>query len=293
MPGCRLRLRPATAKPQAMNVRELLAWGRLRLQGQPAGPLEAEILCSKILQADRAWLYANPGHPLEPSQENAYRELVERRVHGQPIAYLTGEREFWSLPLKVSPDVLIPRPETELLVEVVLARIPQNAAWRIADLGTGSGAIALALATERPNCEIHATEYSKVALHLAKQNGKAIAPGRVRFHRGSWLKPLEGKFDVLVSNPPYIASGDSHLQKGDCRFEPTLALTPGRDALTAIRHLTDDSRHYLTAGGLLAFEHGYDQGEAVRQLMIDLGYRDVLTQKDLEKRDRVTLGMYG
>ena len=276
-----------------MTVRELLSWGRQRLQSQPAGPLEAEILVCHVLGVSRAWLYANPERVLDPARLEAGRDLIERRVSGEPVAYLTGEREFWSMPLKVSPDVLIPRPETELLVEIVLKAIPPSADWRIADLGTGSGAIALALALERPGCEVHATEYSHAALALARDNGRRIAPGRVRFHKGSWLAPLTGKFEVLVSNPPYVAANDPHLQQGDCRFEPADALTPGRDALAAIRHIADESRLYLQQGGLLAFEHGHDQGEALRQLMAELGYINVQTQTDLENRERVTTGTFG
>ena len=195
--------------------------------------------------------------------------------------------------LKITPDVLIPRSETELLVETALKLIPKMAAWRVADLGTGSGAIALALAIERPNCEVHATEYSQAALQLAMENGKAIAPGRVRFHQGSWLEPLEGRFEVLVSNPPYVAANDPHLKQGDCRFEPADALTPGRDALAAIRRIADESRRYLQEGGTLAFEHGFDQGPALGQLLSEMGYSGVETIQDLEKRDRVTLGTYG
>ncbi len=276
-----------------MKIRELLPWGRQRLENQPAGQLETEVLVCKALGVERAWLYANPEAALNPSQLKASQDLIDRRVNGEPVAYLAGEREFWSMLLKVTPDVLIPRPETELLVETVLEAIPETAQWRIADLGTGSGAIALALALERPGCEIHATEYSQAALFLARENGRAIAPGRIRFHQGSWLAPLQGKFEVLVSNPPYVASNDTHLQQGDCRFEPADALTPGRDALAAIRHIADESRLYLQPGGLLAFEHGYDQGEALRRLMAEFGYVSVKTHKDLEHRERVTTGIFG
>ena len=269
-----------------------MSWGRRRLVDQPAGQLETEILLCKILDVSRGWLYANPGSSLEPGQVSKARNMIDRRAHGEPVAYLTGEREFWSLPLKVTHDVLIPRPETELLVETVLNQIPPSATWRIADLGTGSGAIALALAVERPNCEVHATEYSEAALDLAEENGRNVAPGRVQFHQGSWLEPLDGAFEVLVSNPPYVAADDPHLQQGDCQFEPTLALTPGTDALAAFRLIADESRRYLQTEGLLAFEHGYDQGEAIRQLLSGLGYERVVTHKDLENRDRVTTGMF-
>jgi release factor glutamine methyltransferase len=274
-----------------MKVRELLAEGRGRLAEHSVGALEAEILLGEVLGVNRAWLYANPDNQPEPGQAAEYRELIGRRKKGTPLAYLTGTREFWSLPLKVTADVLIPRPETELLVETALAFIPADAAWRIADLGTGSGAIALAIAHERPRCEIHATEYSKAALEVAKENGRAIAPGKVQFHAGSWLSPLTGTFELLLSNPPYVASNDPHLQQGDCRFEPADALSPGRDAMAAIRHIASESLHYLEDGGMLAFEHGYDQGAQARQILMELGYRDVRTSKDLEQRERVTSGI--
>jgi release factor glutamine methyltransferase len=274
-----------------MKIRELLAEGRRQLAEQSVGDLEAEILLGEVLGVDRAWLYANPENQPEPGQAAEYRELIGRRKNGIPLAYLTGTREFWSLPLKVTEDVLIPRPETELLVETALAFIPADAAWRIADLGTGCGAVALAIAHERPHCEIHATEYSKAALEVAKENGRAIAPGRVQFHAGSWLSPLSGKFQLLVSNPPYVASNDPHLQQGDCRFEPADALTPGRDAMAAIRHIANESLHYLEDGGMLVFEHGCDQGAEARQILVVLGYRDIRTNKDLEQRDRVTSGI--
>ena len=273
-----------------MTVRELLAWGRSQLQAEAAGPLEAEILLCQALDVSRAWLYANPYCPCDSGPVSEYKALLERRSQGVPIAYLTGWREFWSLPLRVTPDVLIPRAETELLVETVLEEVPFTAQWRIADLGTGSGAIALAIAIERSGCEIHATELSDAALQVAMENGRTIAPGRVQFHLGSWLAPLAGRFDVLVSNPPYVAAGDPHLQRGDCLHEPRDALTPGQDALAAFRLIADESRGYLRPGGILVLEHGYEQGDALRELMTGLDYRAVETRKDLESRDRVTLG---
>jgi len=274
-----------------MNVKELLARGRAQLENQALGRLETEILLGKALGVSRAWLYANPEQIPASTHCTKFLDLVGRRKNGEPIAYLAGYREFWSLPLKVTADVLIPRPETELLVETTLAFIPEDTAWRIADLGTGSGAIALAIASERPLCEIHATEYSDAALRVAQENGQAIAPGRVKFHLGSWLTPLNGKFPLLVSNPPYIASDDPHLLRGDCCFEPGEALTPGPDGMTAIRHIASESLRYLEHGGMLAFEHGYDQGKEVRQLLVDLGYQDVDTRMDLENRERVTSGI--
>jgi len=271
-------------------VGSLLAEARHSLGGGPAAALEADLLLARALGVDRAWLFANRAHDVPPSNQRTFRELVAHRSAGEPIAYLVGEREFWSLPLRVTPDVLIPRPETELLVETALQFIPPGAAWRVADLGTGSGAVALAIACERPSCEVHATELSEAALAVAAQNVEAIAPGRVQLHRGSWLEPLQGLFRVIVSNPPYVAADDPHLAEGDCRFEPRAALSPGIDGLAAIRRIAQAAMPRLEPGGLLAFEHGYDQGVAARAVLKELGYRDVDTRQDLEGRDRVTLG---
>lgn len=252
--------------------------------------LEADLLLAHVLGVSRAWLFANREQAVPAGQAERFGRLLERRVAGEPIAYLVGSREFWSLPLIVTPDVLIPRPETELLVQAALDFIPADAAWRVADLGTGSGAVALAIASERPRCEVHATENSPGALAVAARNVDAVAPGRVTLHPGNWLEPLSGRFRVIVSNPPYVAAADPHLATGDCRFEPRDALTPGDDALAAIRHIVRTAPPYLEAGGLLAFEHGCEQGEACRELLRGLDYRDVETRKDLEGRERVTLG---
>jgi release factor glutamine methyltransferase len=272
------------------SVADLLAEARPMLGAGPGAALEADLLLAHVLGASRAWLFANRTRNLSAAEQAAFRGLVERRSAGEPIAYLIGIREFWSLPLQVTPAVLIPRPETELLVETALLFIPRDAAWRIAELGTGCGAVALAIACERPLCEVHATELSEAALAVAEHNVAAIAPGRVRLHRGSWLEPLEGRFRVIVSNPPYVAEDDPHLAEGDCRFEPRAALTPGPDGLAAIRRIARDALPRLEPGGMLAVEHGYDQGAAARAALYDAGYRDVETRQDLEGRDRVTCG---
>ena len=278
---------------QSVTVGSLLASARIRLGHDALAALEADLLLAHVLDVDRAWLFANRESEVSPEARNAFQELLGRRSSGEPIAYLTGVREFWSLPLQVTSDVLIPRPETELLVEVALEFIPREAAWRVADLGTGSGAVALAIACERPLCEVHATEYSMAALEIAERNVQALAPGRVHLHQGSWLEPLDGRFQVLVSNPPYVADDDPHLNAGDCRFEPRAALTPGPDGMAAIRRIADDALTSLEPGGLLAFEHGYDQGAAARGLLRDFGYSEVTTRIDLEGRERVTAGRKG
>jgi release factor glutamine methyltransferase len=272
------------------SVAALLQWARQCLAGLSTGRLEAEALLAHQLGVNRAWVLAHPERELPADEGQAYRHRVEQRARGEPLAYLTGRREFWSLSFQVTPDVLIPRPETELLVETALESIPRDATWRIADLGTGCGAVAIAIASERPGCEMHATERSTAALRVAQANVDALVPGRVHLHPGSWLEPLEGRFAVIVSNPPYVAEDDPHLRQGDCRFEPREALTPGADAMAAIRHIATHALPRLEAGGLLAFEHGYDQGEASRTLLGDLGYDKVETARDLEGRERVSRG---
>jgi release factor glutamine methyltransferase len=273
-----------------VNVRQLLAEGRQALADADVPALEAELLLGHVLGRGRAWFYANPEFIVTGADATGYRALLQRRRDGEPVAYLTGVREFWSLDLRVTPDVLIPRPETELLVDTALKRIPTVEACRVADLGTGSGAVALAIAVERPSCEVHATELSAAALAVARANAERLLPGRIVFHRGSWCEPLEGAFQLIVSNPPYVERDDPHLSRGDCRFEPRAALTPGDDGLAAIRAIANQAASALEPGGWLAFEHGFDQGEASRALLGKLGYEDVETHRDLAGIERVTSG---
>lgn len=273
-----------------MTVAELLRRGRERLCGQPAGDLEAEVLLAHALGVARPWLYANRDQAVAEESEARCLDLLARRANGEPVAYLTGTREFWSMPFRVKPGVLIPRHETELLVETALRLIPSERACRVADLGTGSGAVAIAVASERSLCEVHATEIDPTALAVARENGERLAPGRVRFHAGSWFEPLEGRFHLVLSNPPYIDAGDPHLEQDDCAFEPRAALSPGKDGMAAIRHIAKWAPNYLEPGGCLAFEHGYAQGPLARERLKELAYVNVETLKDLEGRDRVTLG---
>ena len=204
---------------------------------------------------------------------------------------LNSVRPFWSLDLRVTPAVLIPRPETELLVERALARVPAGSRMRIADLGTGSGAIALCLAQERPYCEIHATEYSAEALQVAEENKRLHGlEDRVQLHLGSWTEPLSGPFDLIVSNPPYIAGSDPHLQQGDCRFEPRAALSPGPDGLAALRQIATEAFARLSDGGWLLLEHGYDQAQPVREILEGAGYTEINSTRDLAGIERVCEG---
>jgi release factor glutamine methyltransferase len=252
---------------------------------------EAELLLSHVLGKGRAWLFAHGDAALDPEHGTRYAALIERRARGEPIAYLTGRREFWKLSLAVTPDVLIPRHETELLVEAALARIAPDAKARLVDLGTGSGALALALAHERPHCEVHGCDISAAALEVARINAQALGLERVRWHRGVWWAPLGGmRFALVVSNPPYLASADPHFAEGDLRFEPRDALAAGRDGLNAIRAILAGAPAHLDPGGWLLIEHGSEQGDAVRELFRAAGFGSIETLRDLEARQRVTLG---
>ena len=255
------------------------------------GREDAEPLLVHALGVDRAWLFAHATDPVAATDADRYRTLVARRRAGEPVAYLTGWRGFWTLELAVTPATLVPRPETELLVDLALARLPVDAPVRVADLGTGSGAIALAIASERPRAQVLATDASSAALDVARGNAARNGIGNVAFRLGSWLQPLgEDTFDLIASNPPYIAEGDPHLAQGDLRFEPAMALSCGADGLDAIRVIVRDAPACLRPGGWLLLEHGWEQGDAVRALLAAAGFADVATERDLEQRDRVSLG---
>lgn len=264
----------------------------LRAAGDVA-PADAEILLAHVLGRSRTWLYAHADAETCANARQRFEELLARRRAGEPIAYLTGSRGFWRFDLRVTADTLVPRPETERLVELALERLPEDRMLRIADMGTGSGAIALALALERPRALVVATDASEGALAVASDNARALGLGNVAFRRGSWFAPLSGeRFDLVASNPPYIALGDPHLDEGDLRFEPPAALSSGADGLDAIREIAAGAPSHLVPGGWLLVEHGWEQGGAVRALFEAAGLADVATHLDLEQRDRVTLGRY-
>lgn len=255
------------------------------------GRIDAEWLLLAVLGKPRSWLFAHADDVVDGPLADRFRGLVARRQGGEPVAYLTGSRGFWSLDLAVTPATLIPRPETELLVELALARIAEADSTRIADLGTGSGAIALAIARERPRAEVIAIDASAAALAVARGNASRNGISNVEFREGDWFAPLTGeRFDLIASNPPYIADDDPHLGEGDLRFEPASALSSGRDGLDDIRRIVREAPAHLRASGWLLLEHGWGQGEAVRALLSDAGFVDVETVRDLEERDRVTLG---
>lgn len=274
----------------AHRIKNLLAMAREKLADSPSARFDAEILMAHVLESKRSFLYANPELELPYNRSEAFKRLVRQRAAGQPVAYLTGSAEFWSLPLRVGPAVLIPRPDTECLVETALSRIPAQADWRIADLGTGSGAIALAIASERPKCEIHATDISRDCIEIARDNANRLGLGHVHLHCGSWLEPLSGKFQVIVSNPPYIDADDPHLEQGDLRYEPRQALTPGADGMSAIRVISQHAGALLVRGGWLMFEHGWQQASATVDTMKDAGFTRIETFRDLQGHERVTVG---
>jgi len=277
-----------TASPQ--EIRTLLADAARVLPGAE-GRHEAELLLLHVLGRERSWLFAHATDLVDPASGQAFAELLQRRLAGEPVAYLLGRRGFWTLDLAVSPDTLIPRPETERLVELALERLPEATPLRVADLGTGSGAIALALASERPQARVVATDMSPAALAVAAANARRHGLDNVAFRQGSWHAPLAGeRFDLIASNPPYIASDDPHLARGDLRFEPASALASGHDGLDDIRLIIAGAAAHLLPGGWLLLEHGWDQGAAIRALLADAGFVEVATEVDLEQRDRVSLG---
>jgi len=276
-----------------VKIAELLRQAAAQLPGEPAR-FEAEHLLAWVLRVDRAWLFAHSDAELETPARQQFEHLLNLRCAGEPLAYLLGRRGFWNLDLKVNPAVLIPRAETELLVEQALVHLPENTSMqRIADLGTGSGAVALALAKERPLATVVATDVSAPALALAVKNAQAHSLDNVWFRRGHWCAALGGeRFDMIVSNPPYIASDDPHLQQGDLRFEPPLALVSGSDGLAAIREIIRAAPDHLVEGGWLLLEHGYQQGAAICALLEQAGFSQVQTACDLEQRPRVTKGRW-
>lgn len=256
--------------------------------GLPLDPLENRILLCHALNLTRVGLITNSERVLNDDEAARLAALVRRRQQGEPIAYIVGQREFFGLPFQVSPAVLIPRPDTELIVELALERLAPRA--RLLDMGTGSGAIAVAVAHTRPDATVTALDVSEDALAVARANAAANG-ATVRFLRSDWFTALKDEvFDLIASNPPYIASGDEHLAQGDLRFEPSGALTDFADGLAALRTIIDGAPAHLVADGWLLLEHGYDQAAAVRALLMESGYTDVQSWRDLGGIERVSGG---
>jgi release factor glutamine methyltransferase len=255
--------------------------------------LDAEILLAQTLGKNRAYLRAWPERELTAAQTETFKQLVSQRQQGQPIAYLIGTREFWSRGFLVTPDVLIPRPETELLIELSLNLIPNNQAFKILDLGTGSGIIAITLAAECPNAVITACDISPAALAVAQTNAKAHQLTNLQFIESHWFNHItDTSYDLIVSNPPYLAKNDPHLQEGDLRFEPLKALVAAKDGLADINTIVKTANNHLRTGGYLMVEHGYNQANQVQEIFAAYNYQEVKTHYDLAGQARVTLGRH-
>jgi release factor glutamine methyltransferase len=249
---------------------------------------EARLLLMRAASVTAIEIAAHPEREISPRQVPQFMSLVERRLAGEPIAYLLGSREFYGREFKVTPAVLIPRPETELLVELGLGKVCRGDTPRILDLGAGSGCVAITLALEL-GCEVTAVDVSAEALAVARENAERLA-ARVKFVESDWFSNVEGEFDLIVGNPPYVAEGDPHLTQGDLRFEPMTALACGADGLSAIRRILADARHHLAPGGWLFLEHGYDQAEPMRQLLESAGFQSIEQHRDLAGIVRITGG---
>ena len=282
-----------TTPDSDQSIKSLLDESVPALQASDSARLDVELLLCNVLQIERSQIYSRYNFEIPSDKINAFRVLLDKRKEGYPVAYLTGHKEFWSLDLHVNQYTLIPRPETECLVEAVLMVVPENAEYNIADLGTGSGAIALALASERPACSITAIDCSKYALAVAKLNAERHNLNRINFKQGNWFSNIQNTFDMIVSNPPYIRSDDMLLHSSDVAHEPVLALDGGKDGLNPIRYIIARSVNYINPGGWLIIEHGYNQGGYVRELFKQHGYVQVQTLPDYAGLERITLGKTG
>ena len=274
------------------TVRTALAQAIAQLDQSDSAGLDAQVLLAKVLGKERSWLYAWPEQPLSSTQMHEFLALVERRSRSEPLAYITGKRAFWKLELQVNPAVLIPRPETELLVELAL-ELGLGLDGPVADLGTGSGAIAQALALERPDWQVHASELSVAAMQTAEVNLRTTGLQNVQLFAGSWLSPLPAAcYRLIVSNPPYIDANDPHLQQSGLKYEPRTALVADNSGLAALSQIAAEACARLQSGGWLLLEHGWQQAHAVRGLLQQFGYQQILTKQDHGGRDRVTLGKW-
>lgn len=272
-----------------MKIEQALATGQQLLSNSDSPAIDSQALLCHLLQCNTAYLHTWPDKALSSNQQHTYLDYLQQRLKGKPVAYIIEQRGFWSLDLKVSPDTLIPRPDTECLVAAALDKIKPNMV--IADLGTGTGAIALALASERPDIKLIASDYSISALAIAKLNRVQCQLENVTFWQGNWLSAVrDNSVDMIVSNPPYIASNDPHLQQGDVRHEPLSALTSGHDGLNDIRLIIEQAKPCLKSKSWLMIEHGYQQASAVKQLFRQSGFEQIETIRDIGDNERITIG---
>lgn len=276
----------------SQTIRQLRALAEQLEELSDSPQLDVDLLLSKVLDRPTSYLMTWPSKALEQAQLSEFEALLARRKSGEPVAYLLGAQAFWTLDLEVSTETLIPRADTETLVEQALQlSLPSQA--RVLDLGTGTGAIALALASERASWQISGVDRVLAAVELARRNAERNNLSRVSFAQGSWFEPVAGQlYELIVSNPPYIDPADPHLSQGDVRFEPASALIADEQGMADIRWIAERAREHLVVGGWLMFEHGYDQGLACQALLTSLGYTDVSCQQDLGARDRVTMGCW-
>ena len=273
-----------------VTIESLLS--NVELPDSPTPRLDAELLLAQALGKSRGYLHTWPERELEASQHERYQAALARRRAGEPVAYILGRQGFWSLDLDVASHTLIPRPDTELLVETALALLPATP-LQVLDLGTGTGAIALALACERPAWQVTGVDRVAEAVALAQGNGTRLQLANARFAESCWFSALAGqRFQLIVSNPPYIAAADPHLSQGDVRFEPSSALVAGVDGLDDIRLIIEQAPEHLLAGGWLLLEHGFDQAEAVRELLVQRGFAAVDSRRDLGGHQRISLGQW-
>jgi len=277
------------------TVEETLAFAieRLKKSGSDSASLDASVLLCYVLDKQRSFLLTWPEKMLPVEDAEMFEAILQRRLHGEPIAYIVGEREFWSLPLQVAPSTLIPRSDTERLVEIALEKVP-HIQGDILDLGTGTGAIALAIASELPQRKVWGVDVKEEARKLAESNALKLGIENTTFLSGDWFAPLEGEgqFALIVSNPPYIEKQDPHLAQGDVRFEPLSALVAEDNGLADIKYISEQALRFLLPDAWLMFEHGYDQGSSVRNILSALGYQSITTYKDYGENDRVTIGQF-
>ena len=273
-----------------MNVEQAIAKGVAEIKSE-SPRVDSEFLLVAALNKSPTWIKTWPDYQLSSQEKENYLSMIDRRKQGEPVAYITGERGFWTLSLNTNPSTLIPRPETELLVELALDFLNDKVNATSLDLGTGSGAIALAIASERTGDQVWGSDFNEQAVELAKQNAAKNQISNAKFLQSDWLADLpEMKFDLIVSNPPYVAEGDPHLDEGDLVFEPNSALIAADNGLADIKKITKQAKQYLNAGGGLMFEHGFEQGEVVRRIMESDGFKRVTTVNDLSGLERVTKG---
>ena len=278
-----------------MRIDQALAWAVQQLEGGESPSVDAKVILANILEKSQTFLFTWPDKTLDALQVTHFKNAIARRKKGEPVAYIVGKRDFWTLSLFTSPDTLIPRPDTEVLVEQVVNWVVESKREPLAicDLGTGTGAIALALASELPQASVVGVDFQSGAVELATRNAEANGVTNAQFLKSDWFSALTGQsFDVIVSNPPYIEEASPYLNEGDVRFEPKTALTSGVDGLHDIKHIISTSPMFLNKGGLLAFEHGFNQGRAVRDLLLAAGFSSVRTVKDYGENDRVTFGSW-